>query len=335
MSDREHGANSEQAELMDLAQKVRGYQEGNRNADGTRIGDAQLCKEFPGLGSVRQYGRILAGDLDSVDGSANVAAYRAVWGLISMMAEAKAEDDPLYDDLSFVVDLRIAVAAAMREKGLQRYVHMQAPQGSGKTTSARMLQARYAAGRIVIAEANEIWRENMNACLAGLMVALGIKNPPIPVAEKFTRLVDRLTDARVCVIIDEAHHLGPKTLNLIKSLINQTPGEFVLLAMGSLWNRLETSAYSEALQLTKNRMLERIRLDGAEADDVAKVLIRWLAMKPETAAVAAKSLASQARTNGNMAFVKLVCRRARRLAGKGEVTPEIVAKAAGLVAGSR
>ena len=325
----------DQRELFDLAHKIRAYQEETRNADGSRVSDGQMCGRFAGLGSTRQYTRILSGDMGEVNVGANLASYRAMWNLIEMMQNSEAEDDPLYDDLSFVVDLRKACADAMREKGLTRYVHMQAPQGSGKTTAAAMLKARYGA-RVVLAEANEIWKENMGAALSGLLIALGVKNPPVAMSAKFERLVERLNETRVCLVIDEAHHLGPKTLNLIKSLINQTPGEFVLLAMGTLWNKLETSAYAEAWQLTKNRMLERIRMDGVEAGDIASVLGRWLGMSSADAAATAKPLANQAYSNGNMAFVKLVCRKARRLAGKaGTVTPEIVAKAAALVAGSR
>jgi len=88
--------------------------------------------------------------------------------------------------------------------------------------------------------------------------------------------------------------------------------------------------------LTKNRMLERIRLDGVEAGDIAAVFERWLGMKADAAATSARGLVAKARQNGNMAFVKLVCRRARKVAGKGQdVTPEHVAKAAALVEGSR
>ena len=325
--------NGEQAELYDLATKIRSYQEARRNADGTRVSDTQMCRDFAGIGSTRQYTRILAADLEDVDTAANLANYRACWNLIQMLQESEADDDPLYDDLSFVIDLRKAVADAMREKGINRYIHMQAPQGSGKTTAARMLQARWGA-RVVMCEATEIWKENMNAALADMLVALGVKNPPLPVAQKFHRLVEALNSTRVCLVIDEAHHLGPKTLNLVQSLINQTPGEFVLLAMGTLWNKLETTAYAEALQLTKNRMLERIRMDGVETADIQKILERRLNMNGD-AAGAAKGLTNQARQNGNMSFIKLVCRRARKLAGKGEVTLEIVSKAAAIVAASR
>jgi DNA transposition AAA+ family ATPase len=318
-------------ELMEIGSKIRTYQEKHRGVDGKATTDTQMCKDFAGLGSTRQYTRILAGDLEEVDVEANLKDYRAVWNLIEMLQESEADDDPLYDDLSTVNDLRKAVAEVMREKGLNRYVHMQGPQGSGKTTAARMLQAKYGA-RIVIAEATEIWKENMNAMLGGILLAMGTKEPPVSVAEKFNKLIVDLNKSRICLVIDEAHHLGPKTINLVKSLLNQTPGEFVLLAMGTLWNKLESKAYAEAWQLTKNRLSERIRLEGVETVDVQKIVSRRLNLADEAAHKALVMAASQ---NGNLAFVKLVCRKAKKLAGRSDVTMETISKAMGMVAASR
>jgi DNA transposition AAA+ family ATPase len=323
---------SVQAELLDVAKRIRAWQQSHKTADGREITDSEMLRMFAGLGSTKTYTLIVSGEYDG-DLERWLREYQAIWNLMQMMDESAAEDDPLYDDLTTVMDLRQAVAGAMREKGLNRLVIQEGPQGSGKSTAARMLAAKYGA-RIVIAEATQIWKENMNAMLSQLLFSMGVKVAPPSCADKFTLLVNKLSETRVCLVIDEAHHLGPCTLNLVKSLINQTPGEFVLLAMGTLWRRLETQAYEEAWQLTKNRLLERIRLSGVEVADVEKILERRLGMDGE-ARTAAQALAQAARNHGNMAFVKLVCRRARKLAGKAAVTAEHVARASALVAGSR
>ena len=44
-------------------------------------------------------------------------------------------------------------------------------------------------------------------------------------------------------MIDEAHHLGPHCLNTVKTLVNTTPGEFILVAIPTLWNKLQAHAY--------------------------------------------------------------------------------------------
>lgn len=314
-------------ELRVTAGRIRGWQEERR------ISDSQMLREFPGLGSTKTYTRIVAGDVEDLDVERWARDYAAVWSLIQLLAESSAENEEIYADLTTVTDLRKAVADAMREGGNNRLVLVQGPSGSGKTTAARLLQAKYGA-RIVFAEANEIWKENANAMLGGILEALGARQPPIAVAAKFDLVVARLRESRCCLVMDEAHHLGPKTLNLVKSLLNQTPGEFVLLAMGTLWQRLETQAYAEARQLTQNRLSERLRFDGVEVADVERMLERRLGMNGDAKAVA-KQLAPAARTHGHLAFVRLVCRQARKLAGKAEVTAEHVARAAALVAGSR
>jgi DNA transposition AAA+ family ATPase len=310
-----------QQELSQVAAQIRGYQKGRK------LSDSEMLRQFAGLGSAHTYQRIVTGELDEVDAERWLREYRAVWSLIQMLEESAAEDDPIYDDLTTVLDLRQAVAAAMREKGNNRLVIVQGPSGSGKTTAALLLAAKYGA-RVAVCEANEIWKDNANAMLAGILRALGVRQPPIPVAEKLVATIEKLGETRVCLVIDEAHHLGPKTLNLVKSILNQTPGEIVLLAMGTLWNRLETQAYAEARQLTQNRLSERVRYDGVEVADVQRMLERRLGMPAAAAAAAAKALRQAAQSHGNMAFVKLLCRKARRLAGKGEVTPEIVQQAA-------
>lgn len=316
-----------QAELHEVAGRIRGWQEERR------LSDSQMLRDFPGLGSSKTYVRIVSGDCEELDCSRWLRDYAAVWSLIQLLAESSQENDEIYPDLTTVTDLRKAVADAMREGGNNRLVLVQGPSGSGKTTAARFLQAKYGA-RIVFCEATEIWKENMNAALAGICTALGVREPPMSVSARFDLAVTRLRESRCCLVVDEAHHLGPKTLNLVKSLLNQTPGEFVLLAMGTLWTRLETSAYAEARQLTQNRLSERLRYDGVEVTDVERVLERRLGMNGDAKA-AAKSLAAAARSHGTLAFVRLVCRQARKLAGKEQATGEHVARAAALVAGSR
>jgi len=316
------------AELGDVAGRIRRWQEERK------ISDSQMLRDFAGLGSTKTYTRIVAGDVEDLDCERWARDYAAVWSLIGLLSEAQSDNDEIYSDLTTVIDLRKAVADAMRERGNNRLVLVQGPSGSGKTTAARFLCAKYGA-RIQLCEATEIWKENMNAMLAALLATFGVKHAPSSCAEKFTALVEKMSAARVCVVIDEAHHLGPKTLNLVKSLINQTPGEIVLLAMGTLWNRLETQAYSEARQLTHNRLAERIRFDGAAQADVEKMLERRLGLGGADRAAAAHAVRQGGGNVGNLSYVRMVCKQARKLAGKGAVTVETVARAAAQVSETR
>jgi type II secretory pathway predicted ATPase ExeA len=323
-------------ELGTLAARIREWQKCHADKDGKPYTVTSFLRDYPALGSDRVYNRICADDLEDLDVDRWARDYGAVWALLQMQDECADRNDPVYDDLTVVIDLRKAVARVMRENGINRLVVMQMPQGCGKTTAAKLTAARFGA-RVVFAEATEIWRENPNAMLQGLLLALGVAEASVPVSAsgKWLELGKRLNERRVCLMIDEAHQLGLRTLNLVKSLINQTPGEIVLLAMDTLWRRLETAAYEEARQLTQNRLMERIRAEGANASDVALIIERRLGMKNGDAMKAAKAICEKGNRQGHLTFANLVCREAKERAKGQEVTLEMVANAVTRVAGMR
>ena len=322
-----------QAELQQVAKQIRAWQEQGQKSDPKKFSDSQLLRDYPALGTSRTYTRCIAGDTADLDCERWLLDYRSVWALIQTLIEASSYDEPLYDDLLTVKRLRLAVVDAMRESGPNRLVLFQAPSGSGKTAAGRLLQGKFGQSRIVFCEAVETWHDSPAAMLRGLLKAIGTPAPS-SASEMFVACVAALKEPRRCLIIDEGHHLGPKTLNVLKSLINQTPGEVVLLAMGTLWRRIETTNYEEARQLMQNRLSERIRMDGADEADVAIFFERRLGMNG-TAREAARAIRDMAAAKGHLSFVKLVCREARRMAGKGEVDVATVAKAAARVAGTR
>ena len=131
---------------------------------------------------------------------------------------------------------------------------------------------------------------------------------------------------RRCVMIEEAHHMGVRCLNQLKTLVNCTPGEFVLFAYPTLWGRLEKHAYHEARQLIGNRLAERIKLSVQPAD-VKKFVTRRVPRVVDTLEDAKLNevidlLVTKAAVpkHGNMGFVREVCDRVLD-ACKGEDGP--------------
>lgn len=298
-------------ELQKLATRVRDYQT-LRN-----LSFAQLQKRLPGIGSDRTYNRILKGELAELDVEQQLANYRAVVALIESMGTDEAEAEPLYDDLTPAIALRKALLEAMRETGNARIVILEGDTGMGKTSARKVLLERFGQ-RLLWVEATVVWHDSPMAMLGAILLALGVKNPPLNAAWRLNEVVGRLSGQRVAIIIEEAHHLGPKCLNLVKTLINQTPGEFLLLALPTLWRRLERDAYEEVRQLSGNRLAERIKLPGLREADVKKFLERRCPGLNGETARAVKMLVHHAPRHGNMAFVRDVCRRAATLAdGEG------------------
>lgn len=294
-------------ELKQLATRVHEYQTARA------LSFAQLQKKLPGIGSDRTYNRILKGDLDQLDLEQQLANYRAVVALIDSLGDDNGTAEPLYDDLTPVVALRRALIEAMREQGNARLVLLEGDTGMGKTSARKCLMDKFGQ-RLLWIESMVAWNDSPMAMLGSILAALGSKNPPLNIMLRMGLVIERLSERRVAVIIEEAHHMGPKCLNTVKTLINQTPGEFILLAMPTLWARCERESYQEVRQLVGNRLAERIKLPGLRETDIKRFLTRRLPglQEPDRAV---KLIAHHAPRHGNMAFLRDVCRRARELTG--------------------
>jgi len=213
-------------ELTRLASLVREHQ---RAAGAT---DTAWCRRHPGLGSTKTYVRICRGEVEELDLSRWLADYRAALALLDATSGA-GDQEQIYDDLGPALALRAAVTAAMRESSNRRLVLMVAEPGMGKTSAARAVKSRYGA-RVALTEADETWKDSPGAMLTGLGADLGLRGMPVGLGARVDAVCRKLNETRTCLILDEAHHLGPRTLNLVKTLLNRTPGEFVFLCLPTL-----------------------------------------------------------------------------------------------------
>lgn len=302
-------------ELVELARGIRHWQE----AKGFTT--SKMLRRFPTLGSDRTYGRLVAGDVDEMDVEKQLVNYRSAWALIEAVGEDASTSEDFYEDLSPVVQLRRAMMETFTETGLCRFILVQGDTGSGKTSAARCLIQRYGS-RLLFMELSNYVADSPYNFLVLVLSSLGIKSPPADAMGCFAKAVHELNTTRRCLIIDELHHAGPKILNSIKTLINQTPGEFVGLTMPTLWNRLEKAAYEECRQLTGNRLAERIQLDQINRADMTKFVTRRLPGLNGCTAQAIALLEQSARGLGNLAFVRDVCRRAREQYDGAKITIE-------------
>lgn len=307
-------------ELQDLAEKVAQFQQAKD------LSNNALLRKFPGLGSTKTYTRIAAGDLDQLDLERQAANYRAVVALIESIGE-EADREEIYDDLTPVLQLRRVILETFKQTGNKRFVLMQGDTGLGKTCCRDVLVTRFGQ-RILTIEATECWSDSPMALLGSILAAFGVTDAPVNLMERLNMVIERLRKSRVCLVIDEGHHMGPRTLNTVKTLLNQTPGEFVILAMPTLWARIQRAAYEEVRQLTGNRLAERITLDGMRPKDVEKFISRRLPKNQigEDMKAAIRMVLDRAPTRGNLAFLRDVCTRAAEL-GEGKPTMEHFAAA--------
>ena len=132
--------------------------------------------------------------------------------------------------------------------------------------------------------------------------------------QRLEEVQSRLSISRRCLVIDEAHHLGPHCLNTVKTLVNTTPGEFILVAIPTLWNKLQAHAYQEAKQIATNRLSERVKLTLDEQDIRTYLAKRFPKAGTADLKVAAKIIRPNALLSGNYAFVRDVARELTGLA---------------------
>ena len=185
-------------------------------------------------------------------------------------------------------------------------------------------------------EASIVWDDRPAELLGAVLRAGGADGMPASASGRLRAATEYLRRSRRMVAVDEAQHLGPRCLGAIKTLVNQSPGEWLLLGVPTLRRRLDLAAYEEARQLSTNRLAESVRL-ALERGDVE----RYLQHKFPTAArrelkAGAAVIRDAALRSGNWAFVRDATRIALEMAPEGtEPTAQTLAEAAGAAAARR
>jgi hypothetical protein len=332
-------------QLRALAREVRNYQ---LERDWS---DAKLCKDIAHVGSTKTYKRILddTDDLDELNVETQLRNYHAAIETIRALRTKDRPPEPEYEDFSNILSVRAAVGRALleEEECVARLVIVEGNTATGKDAVKRNLLKVWP--KITIAlEANELWRDSLAVPARTLYNALNIikqsdretkevPKPPRYPAEIIAEVVGFLKERKLVVIINEAHHLGPRGLNMVKTLINQTPTIFVLECIPALLTRLLSSSYEEAVQLTGNRLCERVYLPSPPSDEIIIMLERRGVKfdKAETLNQAAKSLAEAAPNFGNWRYVSQVTRKLFEATRKAPVALGTFTKAASEVQGMR
>ena len=279
---------------------------------------AQLVRNFTDLGSEKSFRDISGGQLEGYNAENQLTKYRAVYATMEELANQGGEER-IYDDLGTVVKIRRAFLGVVKATGTNRVLIVQGESGVGKTTAVGLLRGKYGTGRISYVEASDVWADSPNAFLGAILRALGVTELPAGRVQRLEEVQARLAISRRCLVIDEAHHLGPHCLNTVKTLVNTTPGEFILVAIPTLWNKLQAHAYQEAKQIATNRLSERVKLTLDEADIRLYLSKRFKddgtsggpEPRPRNDAalkVAAKIIRPAALLAGNYAFVRDVAR---------------------------
>lgn len=308
--------------LVALAQRV--CEEQNRR----EWTNTRMVGAFPGLGSTKTYQLIREGKLDGLEIERWLAGYRSVAYQIELEACATVREEKIFEDLGPVTELRRLFIELAHTTSNRRIAIFAAESGCGKSKAVEAL-CRKMPHRCVMAEGNDTWGESPVAMMGAILAACGCPAGPGSSAGRLEACKAALKRTRTCLIIDEAHHMGARGLNIVKTLVNATPGEFILVGIPKLLENLECTHHMEVRQLITNRFSERV-VFGLEALDVeiyTANALRGLKVDAKTLKAGAARICNAAKRAGNLCFAAAVCDFIAQYYAEDDITDEHFAQA--------
>ena len=321
--------NPEIIKLRQLAAEVKAYQVERGWSD------ARLCKEIASVGSSKTYKRILDpnDDLDQLSIENQLKNYQSAVDIVQNRRQKDRPAELEYDDFA---NCRNAYAAVMRAsledmENVARLVIIEGNTATGKDTVKRYLLRKFPANAVEI-EATELWKSPTTPLLT-IYGALSIvrqadketreqPKPPRHPRDILNEIVNELKERKLILIVNEAHHMGVPGLNIFKTILNLTPTIVVFECIPALLTRLLGTNYEEAVQLTGNRLCERVYLSSPIAGEILLMLDRrGVAFDNiETRNDAANRIAADAPAFGNWRFVSQIVRKLYEQTKKDKVT---------------
>jgi len=297
--------------LRQLAAEVQTYQVERG------LSDKKLFEKLADIGSTKTYKRILdpADALDELDVAGWVKKYTSAVEYIGQLRQVEKAAEPIYEDFSNITECKAAIMRAMLEDSVARIVIIPGQTSTGKDAVKDIILAKWPA-KVIAVEADEFWRDSLGAPTLALykgVVAMKSGDAKIPILpmERAYAMIDELKKTKKILVINEAHHMGLRAINLCKTIINQTPTVIVLLCEPTLMTRLLCSSWSETSQITGNRLFETVSLPTPPADEILLLMDRRgvkfsdLSVRNQAGA----ELAKEAPVFGNWRFVIQVSRK--------------------------
>ena len=285
---------------------------------------APLLRQYPELGSDKTYGKIISGNLEQLDIESWLEKYQHVWAQIQH--DEQGADDGLISDLIGPVELCRSYLETRNEKSNARFILVLGESGMGKTSAVGVMKSKPYGGLIYELEATDVWKDKQGrGTAAPLLMAIGerigLKDLPSSRPRLLSAVVAKLKERRICLIIEEVHHLCPQGVNTLKTLINLTPVIIIATGLPVLWDKLAGSraAWAECKQLTGNRLAERIELVLRVGDVEAFIKHRLgETATPEFLSKTTTLLTQEAVSRGNLKFISKVIQAFHRQVSKGE-----------------
>lgn len=288
---------ADEAEIFAVARDIQNWQRG------CSMSDVKLMKLYPALGSAKTFRKLCNEDSASLIVEDWLPKYRSVKKLIDDGLDQRAEQT-IYDDLGTSSSLIEMGAKLLNHRGLNRILFVEGDSGSGKTFALSALARRHP-GMVVKLEGSVAWSSPCAFLMSSLSAVTGADVDTLP--NHFLKLQSRLTaelqQRRVLLMIDESQHLSGPGLNVLKWLVNNTPGAFVIAGQSTLWRRIQAAFWPEAKQLRHNRCFGYLTFGAPDLTDI-KLFVTRRAKIEKLNASTWNALADMAAKHGGFAFLR-------------------------------
>jgi type II secretory pathway predicted ATPase ExeA len=295
--------------------------------------DSKMCQQVAQLGSTKTFKRILdpLDALEDLNIEGQLAKYQGAVNYIELLRQKARLPEPIYDDFDNIEAAQEAVIGTLDEETNSRLVMISGENGTGKDAICGVLRARWREITVYV-EADELWRDSVrrpsvNLLLHGIANGLQIRRNkdedtgkafqvPRTSADCLALVIEEMNKRRLVLLLNEAHHLGPAGLNIIKTLLNKTTATVVLLGIPKLLKRLMTGAYEESAQLLGNRLHRFVQLSSPRQNEILQFLERrgvTFGAGAQDGQAVADALARDCRALGNWKFIRQIARACRTL----------------------
>ena len=161
-----------------------------------------------------------------------------------------------------------AITECRTKRNENRLVVYLADTGGGKSTLLNQVRKDFNG---IIVEARESWRKSYFAACSDIALAAGASGAFRGEHDAEAGLITALQTRRMVMGIDEGEYFGPRTINLLKLILNETETVIVLCAIPPLFDRWNQAAWIESQQL-KRRTHVVIRCPLIQPADVSEFL---------------------------------------------------------------
>lgn len=292
--------------------------------------NTRMVTAYPGLGSTKTYQLIREGKLNGLEIERWLIGYRSVSLQLEIEDGAEMRSEPVFEDLGPVMEMQRLFIDLSHTGTNRRIAIFSGESGTGKSKAIEALVKRLP-HRCIKIEADESWAKSPVEMLGAILSQLGRPEGVARVAQRLRACKAAMGQTRTCVLMDEAHHMGTGCLNVIKTLVNTTPGEFILCGIPDIWRILESTHHLEMRQLITNRFSERVNcyLSRPDIETFMRNALKSCDIDRTTLKDGAERMYAQAHKRGNFCFVAAVCESLQKSWRDEKITLEYIIQAIG------